>query len=66
MPTDPAPPPLRPWREISRELTKESNRDRIITLHHELNRGPGGAVISESLRFKEVTAEASWCFSAVH
>jgi hypothetical protein len=38
VPADPAPPPLRPWREISRELADETNRDRIIKLHHELNR----------------------------
>jgi hypothetical protein len=38
VPADPAPPPLRPWREISRELANETNRDRIIKLHHELNR----------------------------
>jgi hypothetical protein len=38
MPTDPVPPPLRPWREISRELANETNRNRIIELHYELNR----------------------------
>jgi hypothetical protein len=38
VPADPAPPPLRPWREISRELANETNRDRIIKLHRELNR----------------------------
>jgi hypothetical protein len=29
---------LRPWREISRELANETNRDRIVKLHYELNR----------------------------
>jgi hypothetical protein len=38
MPTDPVPPPLRPWREISRELANETNHNRIIELHYELNR----------------------------
>jgi hypothetical protein len=38
MPTDPVPPPLRPWREISRELASETDRNRIIELHYELNR----------------------------
>jgi hypothetical protein len=38
MPTDPAQSPVRPWREISRELTNETNLDRITELHHELNR----------------------------
>jgi hypothetical protein len=38
MPTRPVPPPLRPWREISRELANETNRNRIIELHYELSR----------------------------
>jgi hypothetical protein len=29
---------LRPWREIARELAKETNLARIIELRHELNR----------------------------
>lgn len=31
-------PPSRPWRDIARELAKETNRERIAELAHELNR----------------------------
>ena len=30
--------PSRPWREIARELARETNRDRITELSEELNR----------------------------
>jgi hypothetical protein len=30
--------PVRPWKEIARELAEETNRQRITELSHELNR----------------------------
>jgi hypothetical protein len=30
--------PLRPWKEIARELAKETNRQRVTELSSELNR----------------------------
>jgi hypothetical protein len=38
MPADPVPPPLRPWREIAREIANEARHKRILELHFELNR----------------------------
>jgi hypothetical protein len=36
---DPVPPlPSRPWRDIARELAKESDRNKISVLSRELNR----------------------------
>jgi hypothetical protein len=54
MSADPTPKPARSWREVARELARETNRDRVVELSHELNRALDEQM-RDNVKFRSVT-----------